>query len=166
MPWYSPKGRTSLRPMSRASTALLPDFGVLIQGKVAGVEGEVRVEEEPHALEEGALDAGRPAPEEAMVDEEDLGPRGRGPANALGAGVHREGDELDRALRASDLDPVEGVVDPGEGVDLEEGAAPAIELREGPSRRVYKKRAFRGRRLPRKARRCPEGPAAAREEGA
>jgi hypothetical protein len=82
-----------------------------------------------------------------MVDKEGLSAGRSGPSYALGAGVHREGDELDGALRPPDLDPVEGIIDFGEGVYLEDGAAPAVEILEVHVWQYNKKKAFRGRRL-------------------
>jgi hypothetical protein len=124
---------------------------MLVQRKVAGVEGQVGLEEELEALEEGALDPGWLAPEEAVVDEEDLGAEGGCPPDALGAGVHGEGDAAHRVLAPPYLDAIEGVVDAGEGFDLEHGPAEDVEVAKqhggehsaGPPE---KKRASRGRR--------------------
>jgi hypothetical protein len=100
---------------------------MLIEGKMAGIEGEVGGKEETHPFKEVAFDPRSVSPEKPMVYEQYLRPSGMGPANALGAGVHGEGDRLDRASGAADLDTIEGIVEPCEALDLEEGATPMIE---------------------------------------
>ena len=64
------------------------------------------------------------------MHEEDLGLRLGGPTNRFGAGVHREGDPVYRRSVALHLDAVERVVQAGQSLDFEEGAAPEVEFRE------------------------------------
>jgi hypothetical protein len=94
---------------------------------MAGIEGHIRAEEKLYALEEYAFDSSRLPPKKAMVDEEDLGPGSRGPAHAFGAGVDREGDELDLSAGTTHLYAVERIVDTVESADIDQGAAPGVE---------------------------------------
>ena len=107
---------------------VVPHFGVHVQGKMAGVKGDVGADEAFDPLEEAAFEAERFAPEKAVMDEEDIGARLFGPADRFRAGVDGEGDFANRGAGPAHLDAVERIVNFGERVDLQQTAAPRVEF--------------------------------------
>jgi hypothetical protein len=133
-PVVGAEGTDILQADEAREDCVIADFEVLVEGEVACVKSKVRIEEKSHPFEERPLDPGSPAPKKAVVHKKDLGPRGDGPADGLGAGVHGEGDELHGSPLTPDLNAVEGIVDLHKLVDREERTAPEVEFLENHGR--------------------------------
>ncbi len=89
---------------------VVADLGVGVEGEVVRGQADVRVEEDLQAaLERGVDRAWARAPEEAVVDDEQLGILGRGALEQLDVGRDAGGDRVDLG-RAWDLEAVGSVV--------------------------------------------------------
>jgi hypothetical protein len=116
---------------------VVAELGVLVEGKVAGIEADVRIEEEFHALAHKALDSRGSLPEETVMDKEEIRPESGRPADGFQGGVYGEGDAHKGTSISIDLNSIEGCVDGGTGVDLEKRAAPGIEFAACHTNRKY-----------------------------
>ena len=75
---------------------VVADLEVAVEGEVIGGEGEVGVEEQLQAALGGAVEgARRPGPEEAVVDEDEVGPFLARACEELGVGADARHDRLD-----------------------------------------------------------------------
>lgn len=93
--------------------------GVDVEGQVGAVEGEAVVEAEADFFVEGAGDGLEAGPEEAVVDEEEVGAGGGGFADDGEGGVNSGGDPGDGDAGGVDLEAVQGGRVIGDFVDAE-----------------------------------------------
>jgi len=90
---------------------------------MAGIKGHIGVEQKAKPFAKRAFDPRWLSPKQSVVNEKNLGSGLGSPANRLGASIDREGDATDRSTAATDLHAIQGVVDGGKRVDLEQGPA-------------------------------------------
>ena len=113
-----------------AKTGIVAEFGVGIEREVGAVDGEVAVEEEAELLIAGADPGVGRGPEEAMVDDEEVGPGGGGVSECGAGGVDGGGDTRHVSV-ILDLQAVGGAVPVLESGDAEESIAVAGEGGKG-----------------------------------
>jgi hypothetical protein len=118
--------RELTKPEGAAKPGVVAKDRVGIQREVGAVDGEVAVEEKPELLVAGAGPGVGWGPEEAMVDDEQVGPGGDGASECGASGVDGGGDTRHVTIIV-DLQAIGGaviVVEPG---DAEESVAVAGE---------------------------------------
>ena len=109
-PWWCAKGSSSTAPSCLPEQGVVAELRVGVEGQVIGGQGDAPVEQDLQASLQRLVHRPHPgAPEEAVVDEHQLGLRGGRPLEHLRVGRH-PGDDRAHAVRARDLEAVDAVV--------------------------------------------------------
>lgn len=133
------EGREFAESEGAAKQDVVAEFGMGIEGEMSAVDGEVSLEEQSELLVARAGPRMRGGPEEAVVDQEEIGASSGGGLEGGEGGVDGGGDAGD-AVVVLDLEAVDGAVPVLELVDAEESVAVTDDGGEGGGVHGWKKR--------------------------
>jgi hypothetical protein len=115
--WFEPA-----KAEGGAEPGVVAELRMRVERQVGAVEGEIGAEQELHLSEPDPGPGLRGIPEEAVVDQEQVGPNGGGAADGGEAGIDGGGDARDGAL-VFDLQSIYGAVPILEATGLQQAIA-------------------------------------------